>query len=36
MVSELTNLNTESWRFAEGTHCVPTGFTGTAAFTLLF
>lgn len=35
MVSELTNLNTERWRFAEGTHGVSTGFTGTAAFTLL-
>ncbi len=35
MVSELTNLNTERWRFAEGTHGVAIGFTGTAAFTLL-
>jgi CRISPR-associated endoribonuclease Cas6 len=35
MVSEITCLNTERWRFAEGTRGASTGFTGTVAFTLL-
>lgn len=35
MVSELTAVNTERWKFAEGTHGVALGFTGVASFTLL-
>jgi CRISPR-associated endoribonuclease Cas6 len=35
VVSELTNLNTSRWSFADGTHGVATGFTGTVALTRL-
>jgi CRISPR-associated endoribonuclease Cas6 len=34
-VSELTGINSEQWRFAEGTHGAATGFTGTVSFNLL-
>jgi len=34
-VSGLTALNTERWRFAEGTRGAATGFTGTVGLTLL-
>jgi CRISPR-associated endoribonuclease Cas6 len=34
-VSEITGLNTERWRFSEGTRGASTGFTGTVTFTLL-
>ena len=34
-VNELTAVNTERWSFAEGSHGVATGFTGTVGITLL-
>ena len=35
MVSELTNVNTERWIFANGARGAATGFTGRVGFTLL-
>lgn len=34
-ISELTAVNSERWKFAEGTRGAATGFTGTVGFTLL-
>lgn len=34
-ISELTGVNSEQWRFAEGSHGAATGFAGTVSFNLL-